>query len=84
VEGAAAYARNLGFAPHRNYKKGARVMGGINAKDCPETFTYGHEGKPFCIAGPNDSDARCQLIIKMLERKCGPQGSNFTVPMVID
>jgi len=81
VEGAVAYARNLGFAPHRDYKLGARVMGGISAKECEDTFTYGSEGKPFFISGPNESDARIQLILKALERKCGPKGSNFLIPM---
>lgn len=81
VEGAEAYARRLGFAPHRDYKKGARVMGGINAKDCTETFVFGSNGKPLFIAGPNDSDSKCDLIMKTLERKLGPKAFDFITPL---
>lgn len=81
VESAEAYSRRLGFAPHRDYKKGARVMGGINAKDCAEKFAFGSDGKPFFFAGPNDSDAKCRLILNILERKLGKDRYDFTVPL---
>ena len=79
VEGAVNYALRLGFAPHRDYKKAARVLGGIDPKDCPETFTFGHNGKPYFIAGPDDKEARCNLIISVLTSKCGRDGFNFTM-----
>lgn len=79
VEGALEYARKLGFAPHRDYKKAARVMGGIDPKACPENFEFGQNGKPFFIGGPNDNEARCNLIIKVLTKKCGVGGFDFLV-----
>lgn len=81
VEGAAAYAQRLGFAPHRDYKKGARVMGGIHSKDCTDTFLYGCDGKPFFIVGPNDSQSKCNLIMKTLERKLGPKAFDYITPI---
>ncbi|MCF7673745.1 MAG: hypothetical protein K9N23_01550 [Akkermansiaceae bacterium] len=81
VEAAANYARRLGFAPHRDYKKAARVLGGIDPKDCPDNFTFGSGGKPLFIAGPNDNQARCNLIISILTKKLGRDGFHFTVPM---
>lgn len=81
VEGAEAYARRLGFAPHRDYKLGARVMGGINSKDCKETFVFGCNGKPMFIAGPDDGDSKCDLIMKTLQRKLGPQAFDYLVPI---
>ena len=79
VEGAMEYARRLGFAPHRHYKPAARVMGGINPKDCQETFVFGQNGKPFFVAGSNDNQARCSLIIKVLTKKCGLGGFHYLV-----
>ena len=81
VEGALEYARKLGFAPHRDYKKAARVMGGIDPKTCPETFVFGSEGKPMFIAGPNDTAARCQLILSVLTKKCGKDGFHCLMPL---
>jgi hypothetical protein len=72
VEDAVNYARRLGFAPHRHYKQAARVMGGINPKDCSETFVFGHDGKPLFVGGPHDSQTRCKLIISILTKKLGP------------
>jgi len=80
VEGAMEYARRLGFAPHRHYKQAARVMGGINAKDCKETFVFGQNGMPMFIGGPNDNQARCALIISILRKKCGEGGFHFLIP----
>jgi hypothetical protein len=81
VEGALEYARKLGFAPHRDYKKAARVMGGIDPKTCPETFVFGKEGKPMFIAGPNENEARCQLILSVLTKKCGKDGFHYLMPL---
>ena len=77
VESAIAYARNLGFKPHRDYKKAARVFGGIKASDCNEDFEFGREGKPFYFKGPNDDPATAQKIINQLRRKCGEDGFHF-------
>jgi hypothetical protein len=72
VEGAADYARRLGFSPHRDYKIGARVMGGIDPKQCSETFAYGFNGKPLFIAGPNDGEERCSQIMRILAKSKEP------------
>lgn len=81
VEGALAYARKLGFAPHRDYKKAARVMGGIDPKTCPDTFVFGSEGKPLFVAGPHETEARCQLILSVLTKKCGKDGFHYIMSM---
>jgi len=81
VEGAVEYARRIGFAPHRDYKQAARVMGVINPEDCEETFDFGHDGKPLFIAGPNDTSAQCDTIMKVLMRKLGKDGYHFIAPV---
>jgi hypothetical protein len=71
IEGAIAYARRLGIEPHADHKKAAHVLGGISAEDCPNSFTYGKDGKPFYVQGPNDSEAKAEQILKLLRANCG-------------
>lgn len=82
VEDAVAYAQRLGFAPHHHYKQAARVMGGINPKECSETFVFGYNGKPLFIGGPNDSEARCRQITHILTKKFSqPPAFDYIVPL---
>jgi len=77
VEGAVEYARRFGLSPHRDYKKAARVFGGIKAGDCPETFSYGNGGKPFYIQPNAHSAAAAQKIVRRLEDRCGKDGYDY-------
>ena len=79
VESAVAYARHLGFAPHRDYSKGARVFGGIRAAECEEEFVFGKDGKPFYIQGPYDSPEMADRIVSLLEAKLGKGGYEYIV-----
>jgi len=80
IEGALAYAEDLGFAPHRDYRKARRVFSGIDASACPEMFAYGEEGRPCYVRGPNDSEERVDRVLAVLERKCGAGGFKFVDP----
>jgi len=77
IEGAIAYAELLGFAPHRDYRKARRALTGLDASACPETFTFGRDGKPFFVEGPNDSGERTSRILAILEARCGVEGFDF-------
>lgn len=77
VEAAVKYARSLGFAPHRDYKKAARVFGGTDAKDCGEKFVFGLAGKPYYCQGPEDSDKKAYKIVSILSKRCGKDGFTF-------
>jgi hypothetical protein len=81
IEGAVAYAEGMGFAPHRDFKKARRAFGSVNARDCPETFTYGKDGKPLFIAGPNDDNERVDRIMRTLAAKLGPDGFHYILPV---
>jgi len=81
VEGAAAYAQQLGFLPAREYAAARRVFGSVRAADCSETFTYGKDGKPLFIAGPNDDEARVARVLRTLTAKLGPAGFHYIVPV---
>ena len=81
VEAAEAYARNLGFSPHPDYRLAHSIFGEIDATACLEQFTFGKDGKPFFVSGPSDTPARCQRIIQTLTQRCGPDGFHYLAGM---
>lgn len=81
VEGGVAYAQKLGLPPHEDYRKAARVFGGINAAECQEEFVYGHQGKPLYVQGPNDSPAFARRVLTSLKAHCGEGNYHYMVPL---
>jgi hypothetical protein len=79
VEDALAYAEDLGFEPHPDYRIARLIFGDIDADACPGSFTFGKDDKPFYIAGPNDTPAMQRRIVKQLERRCGPGAYDYLV-----
>jgi len=77
VEGAVAYARDLGLPPHADYARAAQLFGTIEAAACPVRYTYGHDGKPFYVSGPNDTPAQSKRMVNMLTRRLGADGFHF-------
>jgi hypothetical protein len=77
VEGAAQYARDLGFAPHPDFATAKFIFGDMAASD--RQFEFGKEGKPFFIAGPHDSPGRCHSIVGILNERCGSGGFDYLV-----
>lgn len=84
IDGAVAYAEQLGFAPHRDYRKARRVLGGIDTADCTEEFTFGKDGKPFYVAGEKDSQERITRVIAILKARCGKDGFDYLVQVAGD
>jgi hypothetical protein len=80
IEGAVQYALDLGLPPHADYRVGKLIFGDISAEACSETFTYGRDGKPLFVAGPYDTAARCEQILRTLENRTGPEGHHFVIP----
>jgi len=66
VFGAVAYARSLGFQPHPGFADAADHLGDWEG---PSAITFGKNGKPFYISGPNDNPRK---VIKTLEHAVGP------------
>ena len=79
VEGAVAYAQNLGFAPHPDYKKACRVFGGIHPAECDASFTFGEDGKPCFVQGPNDSPETVRRALATLKARCGDGNFHYIV-----
>lgn len=81
VEGAVAYARDLGIPPHADYLKAQLLFGNIDASICEDEFVYGLDGKPYFVSGPYDSPMRCRQIMTLLKNKVGPDGYHFMAPV---
>lgn len=79
VEQCMEYAYNLGFKPHSDYDNTVKyIFGDIDPNECPEIFTFGLQGKPTFIPGPDDTPERCEQIVQVLKEKCGPK--SFRIP----
>lgn len=81
IEGAVAYAEGLGFAAHRDYRKARKVFSGVDASVCPTDFTFGRDGKPFYVAGENDSEERINRVLAVLKARCGEDGFHYVCPV---
>jgi hypothetical protein len=79
VEKSLAYAKDLGFDPHPDYKIAKFIFGDVEANACPASFIFGKDGKPYYFCGPHESPAMQRHIVKKLEQRCGPGGFNFTL-----
>jgi hypothetical protein len=71
VEQAVEYARRLGFPPHPDYRRAARVFGGAQAAQCHKEFRFGRDGKPFYRRGPGETEAQARRIVWQLQHRCG-------------
>jgi hypothetical protein len=75
VFGAVEYARGLGFEPHPDFDPCAGHLGEWPG---PSVISFGYQGKPLFIQGPDDDAAR---IIKKLKRKVGRDGFHLIAPV---
>jgi hypothetical protein len=55
------------------------IFGDVDADDCTETFTFGRDGKPWFVNGPNDTPARVRAIKRILEQTAGPGGFGYVI-----
>lgn len=68
VEDAICFARESGFAPHRDYAKFAHLWGDIDPGQARRTFPMGHNGKPLFVSGPNDDPRDVRFIGNGVQR----------------
>jgi hypothetical protein len=74
---ASAYAASLGLAPSEGFTEAEAIFGDIPM--ATETFSFGKDGKPFFMSGPNDSRTRIRRILDTLVKHAGPDGFNYVV-----
>lgn len=73
-----AYARRLGFPPHRDFHRSRHILREIDPADCPDEIECGMHGKPYYVAGPRDN---VPLIMNRLRSRLGPEGFGFICPL---
>lgn len=81
VEEGVAYAKDLGFNPHRDYRTARQIFGDIDPAESLRTFEFGKDGKPFYFAGPYESAEKSRQIIETLACAQGPDNYHYTVPV---
>jgi len=81
VEEAEAYARDLGFEPHRDYHKTKKIFGDIDSEECSSSYKFGCDGKPLYFAGPYDDRKFRERVMKTLTDKLGPDGFDYVMPL---
>jgi hypothetical protein len=78
IHEAIAYAGELGFKPHRDYRDAMLMLGDADPEACDESIPLGKDGKPFFVAGPYDN---VDQIMSKLTHKLGPHGFHYLVPL---
>ena len=81
VEEAVAYAQSFGILPHSDYQRARTIFGDADASACTEQFTFGKDGKPFFISGPNDSPEKCRRILASLYQPAGLDGADYLLTL---
>ncbi len=77
LEGAEAYAAQIGLEPHPDYRLAEKIFGDIDAAACPAEFTFGYNDKPLFMQGPHDTPAKCRKIMDTLSGRLGPDGFDY-------
>ena len=71
ARGAVAYALNLGFPPHPDYRHAGLLLEGIDPSLCSDTFEFGKDGKPLYIRGPGENMAQATAIMQRVQKAGG-------------
>jgi hypothetical protein len=74
IYGSIEYAAQFGFRPHADFKRGQWVLDPPEQHPRTGRVTFGHEGKPFFISGPDDN---VDAIMNQLLRRAGPGNYNY-------
>lgn len=63
-----AWARGLGFPPHRDFAKIEAIFGSVKAENCDVRFEFGHGGRPSFIGEERDAE---KYVARVAARKAG-------------
>ncbi len=76
IQEAIAYARELGFEPHRDYHQAKQVIGDAHPENCDTLIPLGKDGKPYYVSGPYDDVGR---IMRTLRRNLKPDEFHYII-----
>jgi len=68
VYGAIEYAARFGFQPHKDFRITQYALEPDDSPAIPIDVTFGHNGRPLFIAGPNDN---VRKVVRQLETATG-------------
>ena len=71
IEQCVNFSDGLGFIPHKDFKISRQLLTDIDPTVCPIKYTFGKDGKPFYISGPNENLNQSKKIIDSLLQHCG-------------
>jgi hypothetical protein len=71
VRGAVEYALSHGFRPHPEFRHTVMLLQGIDPAACSREFTFGHDGKPLYIQGPNETPEQARAIMERVQAEGG-------------
>lgn len=75
------FADGLGFKPHKDFKISRQLLVDIDPTVCPNKYTFGKDGKPFYISGPNENLNQSNKIISSLRRHCGEGNFDYIMSL---
>jgi hypothetical protein len=71
VLGAVDFARSFGFSPHPDFRHASLLLAGLDPATCPERYTFGEDGRPYYLQGPNESPAQAMAIAERVQEVGG-------------
>lgn len=71
IKGSVDYAHSFGFRPHPDFHHAAMLLDGIDPSTCLQEFTFGRDGKPFYIQGPDESPEMARAILERIHAAGG-------------
>jgi hypothetical protein len=75
------WSGELGFHPPRLFAAAERLFGDVDPQACDAVFEFGKDGKPFYIAGPNDSASVSNMRMRRLHTTLGEGAYDYLVPV---
>jgi hypothetical protein len=79
IRDAAAYATGFGLSAAKDTAVIEAIFGDVDANACDADFTFGKDGKPLYINGPNDTPQRVRSILRALESNGGNDDFEYFV-----
>jgi len=75
----AAWARSIGFLPHRDFAVVEQLFGDVSADACNEVFRFGRDGKPAYMPGPSESPSLIRSRMERLRKALGDDGFTLAI-----
>lgn len=79
IYGAIEYADRWGFEPHKDWKLTQYLLEPENHAIPEIDITFGKDGKPFYVSGPNDDPHKTNGILRTLENTAGTGNFHYIV-----